>query len=247
MSRSPEEPRLAWIGDGLDFPETSLAWPEDSGAPGLLAAGSRLDPDILERAYSRGIFPWFSEGEPILWWSTDPRMVLQVAHFRWHRSLRQAIRKARSDGLLLRLDQDFESVMRACAAPRADQAGTWISEAMVQAYLGLHGRGLAHCMSLWREGALIGGLYCVSLGQMVYGESMFSREPNASKICLAALVKHLGHQGGVLIDCQQQTSHLASLGAAPIPRAEFEALLQRLVRGPGFCWDPAAVSWALFD
>lgn len=247
MSEPPQDqsPRLAWLADSCDFPKTDLAWANGSGAPGLLAAGDRLDAEILQTAYSRGIFPWFTEGEPVLWWSPDPRMVLRVDNFRCHRSLRQAARQFEASAAVLRLDHDFESVMRACAAPRPDQAGTWISDEMVAAYLSLHRLGLAHSLSLWQSGEMIGGLYCVSLGKMVFGESMFSRQANASKVCLAGLVGLVGSQGASLIDCQQQTRHLASLGAAAIPRAEFESQLRPLVCSPPLDWDPQAVDWHL--
>ncbi|NBY13582.1 MAG: leucyl/phenylalanyl-tRNA--protein transferase [Betaproteobacteria bacterium] len=238
-------PPLTWVGPDEAFPPTAQAWPEGSGANGLLAAGESVTPDQLVRAYTRGIYPWSGPEEPMLWWSPDPRMVLPVREFRIRRSLRQAIDQAKRSGCDLRLNHDFAGVLSACAEPRPGQAGSWITPAIALAYTELHHRGYAHSISLHDGDQLLGGLYLVSLGEMVFGESMFSRRANASKICLAALVAHLTRQGAPLVDCQQQTEHLASLGARPVPRAEFEGELARLTSRPPLDWRSDALGWPL--
>lgn len=214
---------LPWLNPGDPFPDVSEAWDTRQPAPGLLAAGGALDVDSLQRAYSRGIFPWFSEGQPILWWSTDPRMVLPVDEFKLHRSLRKTLARFIADPACeLRIDSDFDAVIRACAAtPRAGQSGTWIVPAMVRAYEAFHRAGFAHSVETWIDGELAGGLYCVGIGRAVFGESMFTRTPDASKIALAGLVAFCRANGIGLVDCQQNTRHLASLGAREIARAEF--------------------------
>lgn len=214
---------LPWLNPGDPFPDPARAWDAAQPAPGLLAAGAALDVDTLRRAYAGGIFPWFSEGQPILWWSTDPRMVLFPAEFKLHRSLRKTLAHWLAAGRLeLRIDSAFDSVIRACAgSARNGQSGTWIVPAMVQAYQALHRAGHAHSVEAWIDGELAGGLYCVAIGRAVFGESMFTRRPDASKAALAGLVALARSQGVRLIDCQQNTAHLASLGAREIPRAEF--------------------------
>lgn len=211
---------IPWLESDAPFPDVSLALTVD--APGLLAAGADLSPQRLLAAYRRGIFPWFSEGQPILWWSTDPRMVLMTDQFRISDSLHKSLRKvARSERWELRFDSAFEAVIRACAAPRKDGPGTWISEQIVAGYTGLHRLGYAHSSELWLDGELVGGAYGVAIGRMFYGESMFARVTDGSKIALAHLVTFLKGQGVTMIDCQQETAHLASLGAAPISRTRF--------------------------
>ncbi|MFZ2161237.1 MAG: leucyl/phenylalanyl-tRNA--protein transferase [Sideroxyarcus sp.] len=200
---------------------------------GLLAAGGDLDTARLLEAYRHGIFPWFSEGEPILWWSPDPRMVLFPNEFKVSHSLRKTLRNGRHE---VRFDTDFEQVMRACAAPREGANGTWIHDEMIAAYCELHRLGYAHSVEIWMNGELVGGLYGVALGRMFYGESMFSRKTDASKIALAHLAAQLARWNFGMIDCQMNTSHLASLGAREIPRKEFIARLQDLIN----C-DPVAV------
>lgn len=214
---------LPWLNPGDPFPDVSEAWDTRQPAPGLLAAGGVLDVDSLQRAYSRGIFPWFSEGQPILWWSTDPRMVLPTDEFKVHRSLRKTLARFIADPACeLRIDSDFDAVIRACAAtPRSGQSGTWIVPAMVRAYENFHRAGFAHSVETWIDGELAGGLYCVGIGRAVFGESMFTRMPDASKVALAGLVAFCRANGIRLIDCQQNTRHLASLGAREIARAEF--------------------------
>ena len=172
-------------------------------------------------AYSHGIFPWFSADDPVLWWSPDPRMVLFTAEFRWHRSLRHRLNRSRRDGIEVRLDSAFDRTMAECAAPRPGQDGTWITDAMRSCYAEMHELGLAHSVEVWRAGALIGGLYGVTLGRMYFGESMFARATDASKIALAMLVRLLQTEGVPVIDCQQHTAHLAFLGARDISRDAF--------------------------
>jgi len=223
LSMSSQPPPLPWLAPGQDFPPVSQAWGENSPAPGLLAAGGVLDIDTLRHAYSQGIFPWFSQGQPTLWWSPDPRMVLDVSKFRLHPSFRKTLQKFRKTvGCEIRMDSAFEQVIQACSSsPREGQAGTWIVSDMIAAYVDLHRAGLAHSVETWVNGKLAGGLYCVALGKSVFGESMFSRSTDASKIALAALVGFCRHHHIRQIDCQQNTRHLASLGAGEISRDLF--------------------------
>lgn len=237
---------IPWLERDTPFPDVSSALTEADGAAGLLAAGADLSANRLLAAYRAGIFPWFSEGQPILWWSTDPRMVLFVDEFRMSESLRKTLKKVRNSmanagPLEVRFDHAFEEVMRACAAPRQGETGTWISEEIIAGYLDLHRHGHAHSSELWLNGQLVGGAYGVSIGRMFYGESMFSRVSDASKIALAYLVSFLKNHGVSMIDCQQQTTHLASLGARPIPRSEFLSLLRHAITAPQIeDWKPIA-------
>ena len=229
--------QLIWVEPNDPLPDSSQALSTAEGANGLLAAGADLSPARLIEAYSRGIFPWFSRGEPVLWWTPDPRMVLHLNEFKISRSFRKTIRSALKDpDLLITCDQDFVGVMQACAAPRHGQAGTWISPPMISAYEALQQQGLAHSLEVRVKGELLGGLYCVAIGQMVFGESMFSRQPEASKLALAALVAWLQQQGALVIDCQQHTGHLASLGAREIGRREFEAHVSTLIQSRALPW-----------
>jgi leucyl/phenylalanyl-tRNA--protein transferase len=212
--------------DASLFPPVETALTEPNG---LLAIGGDLSLPRLLDAYRHGIFPWFNRGEPVLWWSPDPRMVLVPGEVRVSRSLAKRLRNA---GFELRVDTAFTEVMRACAAPRADGAGTWISPAMIAAYTRLFDAGYAHSVETWRDGRLVGGLYGVAVGRMFYGESMFSREPDASKVALVRLARQLEQWGFGLIDCQMETAHLASLGARTLPRAAFTARLAELVNLP---------------
>lgn len=223
MSHTPPHRALPWLEPGQAFPPVEHAWGPAEPAPGLLAAGGVLDVPTLTAAYARGIFPWYSAGQPILWWSTDPRMVLETSNFRLHRSLRKTIlRLLREQRLDIRMDHDFERVIKACAHTKRDgQLGTWILPAMEEAYVRLHAAGLAHSVETWIDGELVGGLYCINLGSMVFGESMFSRQSDASKIALSALIAFCRAHEVPLIDCQQNTAHLASLGGQLMPRAEF--------------------------
>ena len=235
---------IPWLDRNTPFPDVSHALTDADGAPGLLAAGADLSPWRLLQAYQRGIFPWYSEGQPILWWSTDPRMVLYTNRFKISPSLHKTLRRiqaSRASGgpYQVRFDSVFERVVRACAAPRRDGAGTWISEDIVRGYTSLHRTGHAHSAELWRDGELVGGAYGVSIGRMFYGESMFARETDASKVALAYLVHFLKLNGVRMVDCQQETEHLASLGATPISRADFLAHLSAAVKLPPITdWQP---------
>jgi leucyl/phenylalanyl-tRNA--protein transferase len=226
---------IPWLGREHVFPPLESALEDPNG---LLAAGGDLAPGRLLAAYRRGIFPWFGEDEPILWWSPDPRMVLYPQELRVSRSLRKALRQPDYE---IRVDTQFRSVMQACAQPRPGQNGTWIGARMIAAYCALHERGYAHSVETWREGRLVGGLYGVALGRAFFGESMFARATDASKLALVHLVRQLERWRFGLIDCQMRTSHLASLGAREVPRARFSRQLEQLVNYPS---EPAV--WA-FD
>lgn len=218
---------IPWLRGDQAFPPLDRALDAHGG---LLAAGADLSVPRLLAAYRQGIFPWFNAGEPILWWAPDPRMVLFPAEFKPSRSLRK--RLARAD-YQVRVDTAFTRVVRACAAPRAGAGGTWIGEEMIAAYTALHEAGYAHSFETWIDDELAGGLYGVALGRAFYGESMFARRGDASKIALAHLARFLvAHDFGI-IDCQMNTTHLASLGARAIPRRAFAGLLAELVARPG--------------
>lgn len=238
--------QLTWLEPHSTFPDTRLALDDRSEASGLLAAGADLSAARLVDAYSKGIFPWYSDGQPILWWTPDPRMVLPVSEFKLHRSLRKTLVKfLRAQGCELRVDTAFEQVIQACATtPRDGQSGTWILPEMVHAYIDLHRQGVAHSIETWIGGELVGGLYGISLGHMFFGESMFAHRTDASKIALAGLVALCRQRDIPLIDCQQNTGHLGTLGARAISRAEFEAHLSTVVGVPltrawtydPYCW-----------
>ena len=217
---------ITLLHENTSFPPVELALLNPNG---LLAAGGDLMSERLLDAYRHGIFPWFNVGDPILWWSPDPRMVLFPNEFKVSRSLLKTLRRGKYE---VRADTEFEQVMRACALPREGQDGTWIQEEIIEAYVRLHQMGLAHSIETWMDDELVGGLYGVSLGRMFYGESMFSNKNDASKIALAHLVDQLKHWGFGMIDCQMSTPHLASLGAREIPREEFIPALTRLINHP---------------
>jgi leucyl/phenylalanyl-tRNA--protein transferase len=191
--------------------------------PGLLAAGGDLTFERLLAAYQRGIFPWYSPGQPVLWWSPDPREVLLPGEFHVSRSLQRSLRQR---GFTWLANRDFAGVVAACAAPRARSPGTWITPEMAQAYNDLHRRGLGHSYEIYRADRLVGGVYGVLLGRVYFGESMFSRERDASKAALAGLVEHSAALGIELIDCQLPSAHLRSLGSRAMPRREFLRYLQ---------------------
>ncbi len=210
-----------WLDDqSLEFPAPELATPE-----GILAVGGDLSPARLLEAYAGGIFPWFNEGDPILWWSPDPRFVLFPDELVVSKSMRPYFNQKKFQ---ISFDQDFEGVMRGCQqSNRNGQSGdTWITEDMIQAYVQVHQLGYAHSVEVWQEGDLVGGLYGISLGKIFFGESMFARVSNASKFGFITLVQKLREKGFTLIDCQQQTQHLGSLGARPISRKLFLNHLQ---------------------
>jgi len=229
---------VPWLAHDDPFPSVERALGASSGAPGLLAASSDLLPSRLLDAYRRGIFPWYSDGQPVLWWSPDPRMILRPPEFKVAPSLRKTLKRVlRDDAWEIRVDADFPAVMRACAkTPRRGQRGTWITADVIDAYTSLHRVGDAHSVETWLDGERVGGLYGVSLGRMFFGESMFASVTDASKIALAALVAHLRRSGVEMIDCQQNTSHLASLGGREIARRAFIAHVRASVGAEPIAW-----------
>ncbi len=232
------------------LPSTTMALGVDSDAPGLLAVGGQVTPARLQEAYARGIFPWYSTGQPVCWWSPDPRMVLDVAQFKLMRSLRKTLKKfLRTPGCDFRFDTAFPEVMQACAdTPRHGHHGTWIVPEMVAAYTEWHRMGPVHSVETWVDGHLVGGLYGVNLGRMMFGESMFSTRTDASKLALCALVAFCRAEGIAWIDCQQNTSHLASLGAKEVARAAFESHLARTVpQAPPARWAYDPSNWQQLD
>ena len=239
---------VPWLHSALDpLPATSQALGPDSDAPGLLAAGDDLSTARLEEAYRHGVFPWFSPGQPVLWWSPDPRMVLLTAEFKLSRSLRKTIANfLQTPGNEVRFDSAFEQVIHACSqTPRRGQDGTWIVPEMMAVYNQWHQKGVVHSVETWVAGELVGGLYGVGIGRMFFGESMFSHRTDASKIALAALVAFCRAHEMPMIDCQQATRHLLSLGGRVIPRAEFEARLTPRLGEPEISdWSYDAKHWA---
>ena len=225
---------IPWLEAGDPFPPVEQALRDPNG---LLAAGDDLTTERLLQAYERGIFPWFGEGDPVLWWSPDPRMVLGTDGMRVTRSLRKTLRSGR---FRVTADTAFPQVMAACAEPRADQDGTWITPEVFEAYCALARIGVAHSVETWEGEALVGGFYGVAIGRMFFGESMFARRSDASKIALLHGVRQLRRWGFPLIDCQMSTSHLASLGARTISRAEFLNVVRRAVTE-----SPVAGPWRL--
>lgn len=221
-------PSIPWLTEDVEsFPpvERALRHPD-----GLLAAGGDLSPARLLAAYRRGIFPWYEEPEPILWWSPDPRAVLFPAELHLPASLRRVLRRG---SFTLSADRCFAQVVAACAGPRRRAAGTWIGPAMLHAYCELHRLGHAHSIETWRDGELVGGLYGIAIGRVFFGESMFSRVSDASKVAFVHLVGQLRAWGFAVIDCQQDTPHLRSLGARTITRAQFRVILETNVQTPG--------------
>ncbi|MDN4015981.1 leucyl/phenylalanyl-tRNA--protein transferase [Zwartia panacis] len=234
--------KLTWLDTDTPFPPVSQALTDP---PGLLAAGADLSVERLRAAYSRGIFPWFSQDEPPLWWSPDPRMVLKCDELHVSHSLGKRLRqisRAQASGdfsLAVTVDTAFGSVIRSCARSAINgQPGTWITEEMQLAYETWHLLGQAHSIETWINGKLAGGLYGVNLGRMFFGESMFSRANDASKIAFVHLVAFLKRRGVEWIDCQMQTNHLASLGARTVPRSEFLQHVEARVQEPDVSWQP---------
>ncbi|WP_404473819.1 leucyl/phenylalanyl-tRNA--protein transferase [Vreelandella venusta] len=225
---------LPWLSSpDPRFPSTTQALDSPNG---LLAAGGELSPSWLVDAYRRGIFPWYSDDEPILWWSPDPRMVLQPAQFIRRRSL---AKRLRNGGFTVTLDQHFEHVIDACAAPRQGEPGTWINTDMRRAYQRLHTLGIAHSIEVHHSGQLVGGLYGLAMGPVFFGESMFSHVPDASKVALAHLAHAMQHHDGELIDCQMHTPHLASLGATTVARETFINYLEKWLPEKAFRLTPS--------
>jgi leucyl/phenylalanyl-tRNA--protein transferase len=229
---------IPWLRASDPFPPLERALDDPNG---MLAAGGELRISRLLDAYRHGIFPWSSEGQPLLWWSPDPRMVLFTSEFKPSRSLRRRLREKRFE---VRIDTACSDVIQACAAPRDGQCGTWITPEIQSAYGELHRRGYVHSVESWCRGRLVGGLYGVALGKVFFGESMFARETDASKVALAHLVQILLGMDVSIIDCQQETEHLASLGARPITRSRFAALLAELIHStmPPEGWRPGPVA-----
>ncbi len=241
---------LSWIDELSPLPPAQAALGHDTDAPGLVAAGGRVTPARLEEAYRMGIFPWYGPGQPPLWWSPDPRMVLPVAGFKLSRSLKKTLRRFIHDPRCeLRFDSDFAAVIQACArTPRDGQEGTWIVPEMMQAYVDWHRLGRVHSAETWVDGQLVGGLYFVNIGRMCFGESMFAHRTDASKIAMAAFVAACRARGVASIDCQQNTRHLASLGAAEMPREQFLAVVAdgtRAIAPADWTYDENA--WRLLD
>lgn len=221
--------RVAWLSpaDPVDaFPDVANALAEPDG---LLAAGGDLRPERLLAAYRRGIFPWYDEGQPILWWSPDPRCVLRPADLHVSRRLRRQIRNSTAQ---LRFNHAFSDVIRACAKKRVSQHGTWITADMVAAYEQLHADGWAHSIEVWQDGGLTGGLYGLCIGSVFFGESMFSTGPNTSKMAMLGLADHMRNSDLELIDCQVVSPHLVTMGAHVIPRGEFTRLLDKACNPP---------------
>jgi leucyl/phenylalanyl-tRNA--protein transferase len=226
---------IPWLPQQPLFPPVEAALKEPNG---LLAAGGDLSPERILAAYRLGIFPWFSAGEPILWWSPDPRMVLFPAEFKISRSLAKTLRRGNYE---VRMDSAFADVVAACAQNVRDgQTGTWITSSIQDAYLRLHELGHAHSVETWIDGQLVGGLYGIAIDRVFFGESMFAHASDASKIALVHLCRYLEQRGFVVIDCQMETQHLASLGARPIPRRTFVAGLERWTTG-----DAGADRWPI--
>ena len=243
---SIQKNNIPWIEESDPLPPAySACSDEASGLKGLVAAGGGLSVERLLEAYSHGMFPWYSEGQPVLWWSPTPRMVLEVQNFKLHRSLRKTLQKfTQTPSASITFDTAFDRVIEHCAAfEREGQNGTWILEDMVSAYQALHSAGFAHSVETWIEGELVGGLYCVSIGKAVFGESMFALQTDASKIALSALVAFAKQHGITWIDCQQNTKHLAFLGAHEIPQAAFLQSVDKAVTQTAPTWEFLPLYW----
>lgn len=221
---------IPFLGPSDPFPPVEQALDNPDG---LLAAGGSLAAKRLVEAYRRGIFPWFNEGDPILWWSPNPRTVLRPSQLHISHSLKKTLKKR---AFMVTIDQAFSRVLDGCAAPRADDGGTWLSVPMRRAYSTLHAAGLAHSIEIWMDGELAGGIYGVAIGQMFFGESMFTRRTDASKIGMSRLAAQLERWQFPMIDCQLETDHLVSLGAEAMPRGAFVAEVSRLVKAPAPNW-----------
>ena len=241
--------QIPWLEPDTPLPPPESAQKKGSELAGLVAAGGGLSMQRLGEAYRQGIFPWYSEGQPILWWSPDPRMVLKTADFKLHRSLRKTLQRFIQDtSCEVRIDCAFAEVIHHCAhSLRQGQPGTWIVSDMMAAYQGLHEAGLAHSVETWVQGRLVGGLYCVAIGHAVFGESMFTQQSDASKIALAALVAFARAHEINWIDCQQNTRHLSSLGGSEIPRSVFLAQLQATNKEANVSWRFDPSYWSNLD
>jgi leucyl/phenylalanyl-tRNA--protein transferase len=236
---------IPWLEDDMRLPNAASAQLKGSELAGLVAAGGGLSVQRLCEAYGQGMFPWFSDGQPVLWWSPDPRMVLKPENFKLHRSLRKSIQKfIGSSDCELKIDSAFAQVITHCAqASRTGQPGTWIVRDMIDAYVALHDAGFAHSVETWVNGQLVGGLYCVAIGRAVFGESMFALQTDASKIALSGLVALAKAHQVPWIDCQQNTRHLASLGAQEIDRSTFLTGIANAQRAPVMDWQFKPIHW----
>ena len=244
----PPQAAIVWVEPHSPLPDPA-AVRSDGAYPGLIAAGLDLSTTRLFEAYSKGIFPWFSEGEPVLWWSPNPRMCLDPRGFKLHRSLRKRIQNGLRQGLLeIRVDADFDQVIHHCATQqRPGQKGTWIVSPMIEAYRAFHREGYVHSVTAHWDGELIGGLYAVNIGRSLFGESMFTLKPDGSKIALAALVAIALRESVPMIDCQQETAHLGTLGAAPIARATFLDTLRSATQATSIHWGFDVSTWLTLD
>lgn len=243
---SVQKNHIPWIDESDPLPPAlSACMDEASGMKGLVAAGGGLSVQRLLEAYSQGMFPWYSEGQPILWWSPSPRMVLEVENFKLHRSLRKTLQKfVQMPSASVTFDTAFDRVIAHCSAfTRQGQKGTWILQDMVAAYQALHRAGFAHSVEAWIDGELVGGLYCVSIGKAIFGESMFALQTDASKIALCALVAFAKQHDIRWIDCQQNTRHLASLGAHEIAQADFLNAVAKAVTQTAPAWEFLPLYW----
>lgn len=238
--------QIPWIEKGVPLPLGHTAQPPGTPLAGLVAAGDDLSVERLYEAYSKGVFPWFSENQPVLWWCPDPRMVLEVKNFKLHRSLRKTLMAFQSNpSCEVRIDSAFEEVIGQCAnSPRKGQPGTWIVPKMIETYTQMHQAGFAHSIETWVDKKLIGGLYCIAIGDTVFGESMFSKQSNASKIALCGLVAFARAQGLTWIDCQQNTPHLASLGAHEVPRSNFLSWVESASKDSIRDWHFSQKDWS---
>lgn len=238
--------KIPWVEKDTPLPAAHKAQPAESPLAGLVAAGDDLSVQRLLEAYSQGMFPWFNDTQPVLWWSPDPRMVLEVKKFKLHRSLRKTLTAFQSNSSCdLRIDTAFERVIEQCAtSPRKGQPGTWIVPKMIEAYVALHRAGFAHSFETWVDQKLVGGLYCVSIGDAVFGESMFSKQSDASKIALSGLVAFARSQNLAWIDCQQNTPHLASMGAQEVPRLVFLQWVENAAKQPTRHWQFCREDWS---
>ena len=236
--------QIPWLEPNtINFPDTYNALEEPNG---LLAAGGKLSPEWLISAYSNGIFPWFSEGEPILWWSPSPRSIIYINQLHVSKSLSKLLKKCPYQ---IRVNSAFEKVIQSCSAPRKNQPteGSWITEEMMEAYCKLHRMGHAHSVEVWSKNSLVGGLYGIAIGRVFFGESMFSIEPNGSKIALFYLEQILKQWQYIAIDCQVHNTHLESMGAIQIQRCEFENILEQHVKQIPCHWQYCDIQHANID
>ena len=241
-----EHTLIPWLDEKAPLPPAHTAQGANSSLRGLIAAGGGLSASRLLEAYRQGIFPWFSQGQPILWWSTDPRMVLEVRNFRIHRSFKKTLSKfIVSPHAEIRIDTAFDVVIQHCAKVRREgQTGTWILPEMIAAYTELHHAGYAHSVETWIDNQLVGGLYCVAIGRAVFGESMFAMQTDASKIALSALIAFAKRNEIHRVDCQQNTRHLASLGAQEVARSDFLNWVKRDQVHPSPVWEFTSRDWS---